>query len=538
MRDFFKSSLIVFIAFLAFLVPSIGDAALRVVSEPGTDPTYIEMAQNTVNAFNNILQADMGLILERDVNIFICPTRESYRKVLERELSQSPSEAERISKVTGGFSRGQSNAVAVHFDLSNGVKAEQRAYFTVAHELFHQVQYQLAKENMGKSYNWMKEGTADLIGATVAEKLGYQSLDKWKLDQVNILRKAEEHVSPQAILNINLDQWTAFIEQKQYPYEMSDLMVLYLQNQGKEKNEYRAIADYFRLIGQGVQNQSAFERAFGVSPLNLIGGFQAWFAEISGQTASIEIVSGPDVPAEYIEDFNRGAELTRQFFVDNWGKDITSSMRFVLTTGKPAYSAAMVKEFGISTAEAEERAKNSVWWYSGSTTIYEMSSLSTKQQRIFSIATSLIERFEHETAPQKSLEQLYWLVPGSTDAVASLLVDRSGASTMAQYRNRWLATVRKAGAFPEVSELSTLQSWNQGKAKYGATVLNRVASLAGLYLVDKHGVGSIINWCKAVKESGNAETAFQQVFGITTAQFSAEFSDYLNKNSKSVNLPN
>lgn len=88
--------------------------------------------------------------------------------------------------------------------------------------------------------------------------------------------------------------------------------------------------------------------------------------------------------------------------------------------------------------------------------------------------------------------------------------------------------------FPELPELSTPQSWNQAKVKYGATAVNRTASLAGLYLLDKHGAGSIINWCKAVKETGNTETAFQQVFGITTAQFSAEFSDYLRKNIKSA----
>lgn len=513
------------------IMPNNGFADLKVVAEPGADPAHVEMVQKTVSVFNDILSVDMGVTLNRDVKIFVCPTRESYSMVLQRELGQSFDVAERNSKVTGGFSGGQSNAIAIKFDLSNGTSAGWQAYKTTAHELFHQVQYQLTGKNMGKSFYWMKEGTADLIGATIAEKEGYQSLEKWKLDQVNLLRKAESHVLPQEILITDLRRWTTMIENKKYPYEMSDLMVFYLMKQ-TEPRDYRAIADYYRLVGQGIENDEAFEKTFGMTSAKMIARFQVWFNEISTHSASIEIIdSNANVGAGH-DDFVQGADLSRKFFIDNWGRDIQSSMRFVLASDKQEYGALMVKEFGIGAAEAEQRARNSTWWYSGSTTIYDMGSLTTKRQRVFAISTSLTTRFAYEVAPQKDLDQLIWLVKGFSDVIASQIVDRSGAYTMEQYHNDWAITIDKASMFPNLGELNAGLSWNQASSKYGSTVTRRTADLAGLYLLEKYGASSFSNWCKAVKETGNAELSFQQVFGMTTAQFYEEFSSYLVKNVK------
>lgn len=531
MKGFLRVVFMLFVISWLVMVANTGFAELKVVVEPGAIPAHVEMVQKTVDEFNDILRTDMGVTLDRDVKVYVCPTQDSYRQLLQREFGQTSVEAGRISKVTSGFSRGKSNAIAVNLDLSFGRSIAYRAYKTTAHELFHQVQYQLAGNNLGKSFYWMKEGTADLVGAAVAEKVGYQSLDKWKLDQGNILRKAETHVSPQAILITNLDQWTTLIEKKQHPYEVSDLMVFYLMKQ-TGAGGYRAIAEYYRLVGQGIGNDEAFERAFGITSEKMVTGFQVWFAETSAQSANIEIVAAPDISAECRDDFSRGADLSRQFFVDNWGGDIRSSMRFVLTSGKQAYAAAITKEFGMTAAEAEQRAKNSTWWYSGSTTIYDMGALTAKPQRIFAISHSLVKRFAHETAPQKNLAQLLWLINGASEAVASQIVERSGAYTTEQYRNNWFITLGKAGTLPGLAELNTEQAWNQAKVKYGSAVVSRTAALAGLYLLEKHGAPAFHTWCKVVKETGNAETAFQQVFGMTVAEFYEEFSSYLAKNVK------
>ncbi|MDR7865815.1 MAG: hypothetical protein RIN56_03300 [Sporomusaceae bacterium] len=506
-------------------------AAILVIPEPGADPAHVAIVRKTVDSFNTIVGAEMRVTLNNDVRVFVCPTRDSYRAVLIRELGQKPDVAERSAKSTSGMSGGRSKAVAINFGAYGSEAASARAYKTTAHELFHQLEHQLAGNNMGKSFYWLKEGAADLLGAAVAEKVGYQSLDKWKLDQVNTLRKADKYVSPQAILKTNLAKWTTLIEEKLHPYEMSDLMVFYLMSR-TTAGGYRAIGDYYRLLGQGLDNDKAFEQAFGAPADGILAGFQAWFAAISTQSATVEVIASPGIPAQSLDDFNQGVALTRQFMAGAWGGDLISSMRFVLVSGKPAYAAALAKELGLSETEAAQRAKNSTWWNSGGTAIYDITANPAKRLRIHAVSGLLVRRYANDIAPQKLLDQLYWLKLASSEAVAAHIVELGGANTKAAYRQAWLNVLAKAAVIPGLDELTTAAGWEQAKKTRGAPQVQAVVLLAGLYLLDKHGPAAFNEWFKAVAATGSADAAFQKTFGVTVAEFSEEFSNHLRQTLK------
>ena len=237
-------------------------AAVNVVAEPGASPAHVAMVQKTVDTFNAVVREDLGAALARDVRVFVCPDRDSYRAVLGRELGLSPDIAARSAKVTIGFYAVRTSSVAVHFDIT-GSSAERRAYKATAHELFHQLQYQLAGGRLAGSHYWLREGTADLVGALVAEKIGYQSIARWQADQLNVLRRTGKLASLQEIPAADLDRWTTLMENDQHPYEMADLMVLRLAA-GTDAG-YRSFAEYFRLLGRGVANDAAFRQAFGLT---------------------------------------------------------------------------------------------------------------------------------------------------------------------------------------------------------------------------------------------------------------------------------
>lgn len=510
-------------------LPNLGYTSMQVIAEPGMDPTYVGMVQKTVDAFNEVVQQEVGTTLEQDVKVFVCPTRDSYKLVLQREMGQNSADADRIAAVSGGFSRGGSNVVAVNFDLSKGGNIGFKAYKTTAHELFHQLQYQLAGKNMGNGFYWMKEGTADLIGSAVAEKVGYQSMEKWKLDEINQLRKADTHVSPRLLQTASLNQWMTFMESKQSPYEVSDLMAFYLTKQ-MESGGYRNIAEYYKLVGQGMENNAAFEKTFGLSSSKFVTDFDVWLADTSSQSATIEVVASDKVASEVLTDFNQGIDVLRQFFITTWERDIAGSMRLVVTAGKPAYAAAMSKELGIDVKEAEKRAENSVWWYAGSTAIYNMDGVNGKSRRLFKVTNSIVQRFMGETASIKKLKELEWMVNGGSEVTTALIIERCGASSIESYRNYWLSVVRKAEKVPALTQLTTEQDWNRAKTEYGGVTVSCTADLAGLYIMEKYGAPAFNDWCKAVQTSGNVEVAFEQVFGLNTTQFNDDFAAYLGKN--------
>ena len=94
----------------------------------------------------------------------------------------------------------------------------------------------------------MSEGSADYVGARIAEKLGVVNLASWKQQRINQLRKSASHASPQEIAYPSASQWTALIENKKSPYEVADLMLLFVLEQTGKGSE--AVADYFRLSGK------------------------------------------------------------------------------------------------------------------------------------------------------------------------------------------------------------------------------------------------------------------------------------------------
>ena len=522
----FSRGLIVVLAWAILLLPCPAWAAMRVIGEAGTNPQHQAMVQKTVDLFNGILQHDMGVTLEQDVRIFLCPTRDSYRQVLQRELGQNTEQAARNAPITAGFSSYATRAIALKMDVAAS-SSGMRAYKTTAHELFHQLQNQLAGMNKKRGYYWLSEGTADLIGSTVAERVGYQSLDKWSLDQLNTLRNSPTHVSPQAILNITLDQWTTFLEAKQRPYEVADLMVLYLLRQ-TGPGGYRAIADYYRFLGLGLNNEQAFFQAFGINPAQLIAGFQVWYDRQAASPATVEMLSFGTVPLGLAQDGELAVALTRRFLQEHWRQDLISSLRLIFTADKPGYAAAMVREFGVTPAEAEQNAKSTVWRYSGGTMLFDMGSLPTKADRLYAVSNAVLKKYFGDRIPATTgtPERLPWMKRGLADATAVMIVAQSGARTADSYRSVWLNTLSRVGAYPSLAELRDAADWDRAPQRYGVVARDRVAGLAGLYLTEKYGVDAINQWCEAARAIG-PDAAFSQVFRTSLQEFEDEFSRYL-----------
>jgi hypothetical protein len=238
-------------------------AAIKVIAEPNSDPAMVADVERAVDVFNQVLKEDMNVTLTRDVKIFICPTQQSYMDVLHRELKLSQDKAEHESKITGGLSNWQLGRIALN-GATQALSSPRNRNFNTAHELFHQAQAELSGNKNNIAPRWLLEGTADYIGARVTEKSGYRSMESYKLDETNFVRKAASHASTIEILNANLDQWLTLMEQKKYPYQMADLMVYHLTTQTKNSG-YLAIAEYFRLLKTSNNNDNVFSKAFGLS---------------------------------------------------------------------------------------------------------------------------------------------------------------------------------------------------------------------------------------------------------------------------------
>jgi hypothetical protein len=409
------------------------------------------------------------------------------------------------------MSRGDRGVVAINGE-SNAAKVALGRTATTAHELFHQTQSQLSNDKKSKGLYWMSEGTADVVGAWVAERRGFQSLDKWKLDRFNVLRRAKEHASPYEILHTNLDKWFTLMENKLYPYEMSDLMVFYLTINYGKINGMEKIAEYYRQIGAGIDGDKALEQAFGVSPVDFVASFHAWFIRSMSEEAKIELIAEPGVTATILEEMEKTILLSRRFFQETWKTDFSLGLRIVVAPDKDSYKAAIVREFGLSMAQAEQTAKNSSWYYAKGTGVIEGNIVTARPQRMFSLTSFLVRKYLEQNYVMSTLDNVCWLRHGLEDVLTASIVETDGGRTVKAYRADWSGYLTKR-ASPKPSEMVTVSGWEASGEKYGVLARRRAAAIAACQLVDRYGLEALGDWLAKSAEMGDGSKAYKHLFG-------------------------
>lgn len=524
----FVSIAVLILALFLFTPPAKTNGAIEVIAEATANQSMVETTKKTADSFKQFLKEDMQIELTRDVKVHISPTKENYATILQKEIHLSKNSAMKQAKLSAGISNDKFHVIALNGSAEK-MKTPQTSVAAIGHELFHQVQAQLSNNKDNKALYWFKEGTADLIGAALAEKSGYQSLKQWKIDTINVLRNAPSYAAASDILHIDFDQWVSLMEKDQFPYQMSDLMVSYLVSKQPPDQAYASIANYFRLVDKLNDGDKAFQQAFGLTVDQFLAQFQRWFLEQMTEPAQIEVIRQSEVSEEDAATVEHSIALTRQFFRDQWHMDLKSSQRLVLAGSKDAYATAIGKEFNFSSEEAAQKSKSSVWWGNSSTTVLDMSSISTKHQLVFAASSIMAKRFQLQLVSHEKLFALSWLANGSADVIAAHTVEMAGIYTLENYKTSWLNNLRKTAIVPNLDELKTEQDWTNANTKYDLSTISNLSAFATAYLVEKYGFASIDAWLLKTKESGDPEQAFQSVYGTSSSQFAADFKNYLIK---------
>lgn len=256
---------------------AVADARTVLTGEQGTPAPVLRKVTAGINMFDQ-LTAATGYSLHGDVKVYVCPTSYSYRAVLRREFKFNAATVESYD-FSSGLTVPERRTVVLKFDASQPRRDEFLAFRILPHELFHLVQNELAGPNIEKAPKWLREGTADYIGATVADKAGYQSKANRVLECIEVLRRDQDPVAPQELLRAGTGEWANRVERRDHPYETADLMVMLLAER-MPGHEAERFTEYFRLLGQGRPADECFVKAFGITPDRFLAAFQTWYDQM------------------------------------------------------------------------------------------------------------------------------------------------------------------------------------------------------------------------------------------------------------------
>ena len=123
------------LAFFLFSPPAKTNGTIDVIAEATTNQKMIDDTKKTATFFKQFLTEDMHTALTRDIKIVICPTKESYTSVLQREIHLSKDNAVRQSKLSAGISNDKFHAIALN-GAAEKMPKRKRQYIRVVREIF------------------------------------------------------------------------------------------------------------------------------------------------------------------------------------------------------------------------------------------------------------------------------------------------------------------------------------------------------------------------------------------------------------------
>lgn len=243
---------------------------------------WLPLTQRAVLQFNTLMLARVGTALSLKTRIYLTTSDGDYERVLHEDLKLLKSRAAERAGPSGGMSNGKGHIALVlrqQHALSFEVLRE-RALKTPLHELTHELQAELAQGKNSRSLVWIKEGTADLFGYSVAESLQLEgasdlSSKDWRQKNLAWARNGGAHVSPEELWTSDYSKWEGFMDQRKGPYQMAGLMAAHLETLMGERFFEAWVAYHKKLADLSKSETAAFEESFGLSREAFLTSFKA-----------------------------------------------------------------------------------------------------------------------------------------------------------------------------------------------------------------------------------------------------------------------
>ena len=349
-------------------------------------PDMMQDVQTAVQIFEQDA-ARSGAPLIHHVDVYVAATQDDYISVLTNQFEQSAEDAAKIAEVSGGWTGGRKGLTALNGAAGVMDDTSDRKS-TTAHELFHQLQFELADGNDTdeKALFWMEEGAADYVGARIAEQAKGKTLRKWELDTLYDLRMAESTVKPESLAHCTLQQRMALMDKKYHTYQMADAMVICLMQQQKGK-ELSSLLQYFRLLKDHPDGEEAFEQAFGLSYGSFLKKFRAWYDGELHHPAELMFRARDGVPAGRAEALHEQALAVQPLLKQSFGQEVHGRYDVVVCANPEDYAAAIQEVCAVPQEKAQELAQDSLWVSNAGTIVLHADELTDRRQQQYAMAT-------------------------------------------------------------------------------------------------------------------------------------------------------
>lgn len=479
-------------------------------------------------AFDELTEQQLGAKRQHSVKVYVAASDADYRSILREKFSLDDDEAAEIAAISGGWSGGRLHTTAINAKAGVMDKRSDR-YATTAHELFHQLQYELSDghDTDKEALFWLEEGSADYVGALMAEKLGGRKLARWQMDVLDDLLGAPQPAEPSALLHLEFAERKSIMQKNYHAYEMADMMTAELLARFPEEQRGQKLTAYFKALGTGKSGEEAFAEAFGLSLDDFLTEYNAWWQGQKTNPAEIHVEAGGGVTAEQVDFYSGQLAAVQDLLQRRLGMTLRGRYTLVLANGKENMAKAVSEYSDMTPAEAQKNIGESLWLENGSTLFLDAAALDSRRQQIFSTGVMLTRVMEAQ-AMGGTEKEVAWLARGMAYLIGTQRLGEEGLGSFADYRRTWYDILAEKGSFPEASALTTPKNYEQAVASFGDESCSIIAELTAYDLAASHGWGSFKKWLHAANlQDGDGVRAFQSVYGTSPAAYASAASSRL-----------
>lgn len=498
-----------------------GKGTITIKTEGNPQEELMRDVRQAADTFDSLMDETMQAHLQRDIKVYVGADEASYRHILEREFSLEPDDAKNITEISGGWTGGRRAITAINGKA--GVMADRSDRIsTMAHELFHQMQYELSNGNDtdDKALFWLEEGSADYVGALLAERLGGKPLQKWILDVRMELMTATQTAAPKQLQYTSMKERKALMRKDLHTYQMADLMTWHLLATHAKGQETVKLAEYFRQLRTVKEGARAFENAFGIAPDKYLIEFDNWWQAEKKSPAKILFEPRQGVSAELVQTMQAEAEAVQALFQRRLGTRLHGKYQFILSPNQQDLAKAVQLYCGVTEKKAAELTGTSLWIENGSTILINMEQLREPRQQIFTMGVLLMQVMQRQRMADAS-HDIEWLTRGAGYLMGVARLEEAGYGTWMQYQRAWREALRNSGRIPVLSSMDTAEGYRKVADSLPDDVASLMAEYAAAELVDRYGWQSLAKWQEAARSTGDAKRAFRQVFGQSVEEFSS-----------------
>lgn len=478
--------------------------------------------KKAAGAFDELTEQQMGARRQHSVKVYVASSDADYRSILREKFALSDDEAAEIAGISGGWSGGRQHITAINAK-AGVMESHSDRYATTAHELFHQLQYELSdgRDTDKEALFWLEEGSADYVGAMMAEKLGGRRMARWQMDVLDDLLGAPQPAEPADLLHLEFAERKSIMKKNYHAYEMADMMTARLLSRYSEEERGQKLASYFKALGTGKSGEEAFTEAFGLSLDDFLTEFSAWWQGQKENPAVIHIEAGEGVTAEQASFYQEQLAAVQNLLQRRLGTTLHGEYTLVLANGKEQMAGAVSAHSDMTPAEAAKNIGESLWLENGSTLFLDAAVLDSRRQQIFSTGVMLTRVMEAQ-AMGGTEKEVAWLARGMAYLIGTQRLGEEGMGSFADYRRTWYDILAEKGSFPDAASLTAPKNYEQAVASFGDESCSIIAELTAYDLAANHGWKSFAKWLHAANlADGDGAQAFRSVYGTSPAAYAS-----------------